>query len=55
MAAGVLLPCNLKRKIDLGMKNNYERELMNELRMKGKLELAEVVEMLQISESTARR
>jgi len=37
------------------MKKNYERELMNELRMKGKLELAEVVEMLQISESTARR
>lgn len=37
------------------MKNNYEQELMNQLRMKGKLELAEVVEMLQISESTARR
>lgn len=37
------------------MKNNHEQELMNQLRMKGKLELAEVVEMLQISESTARR
>lgn len=37
------------------MKNNYEQEVMNRLRMKGKLELGEVIEKLQISESTARR
>lgn len=37
------------------MKNNYENELMSQLRMKGKVGLAEAVERLQISESTARR
>ena len=37
------------------MKNNYEQDLIHQLRLKGKLELAEVVERLQISESTARR
>ncbi len=37
------------------MKNNYEQELLHQLRLKGKLELSEVVEQLQISESTARR
>lgn len=37
------------------MKNNHEQEVMNQLRMKGKLELGEVIEKLQISESTARR
>ena len=34
---------------------NHEQELMSELRIKGKLELAEVMDMLHISESTARR
>lgn len=37
------------------MKNNHDLELMNQLRVKGKLELAEVIDMLQVSESTARR
>lgn len=37
------------------MKTNHEQELMSELRIKGKLELAEVMDMLHISESTARR
>lgn len=43
------------KRIGKAMKNNHEQELMNLLRMKGKLELAEVMERLQISESTARR
>ena len=37
------------------MKANREQELMNQLRVKGKLELSKVQELLQISESTARR
>ena len=37
------------------MKENREQELMNQLRMKGKLELSKVQELLGISESTARR
>ena len=37
------------------MKNSHEQEIMNQLRLKGKLELAEVINRLQISESTARR
>lgn len=37
------------------MKKNYEKELMDQLRRKGKLDLAQVREKLQISESTARR
>ena len=37
------------------MKQKYEQEVMHVLRKKGKLELAEVVELLDISESTARR
>ena len=37
------------------MKDWREQELMNQLRIKGKLELGEVVELLQVSESTARR
>lgn len=37
------------------MREDREQELMNQLRRKGKLELAEVMERLQISESTARR
>lgn len=37
------------------MNYNREQALMNRLRIKGRLELAEVVEFLEISESTARR
>jgi len=37
------------------MERNREQILMNELRMAGKLDLTEAVELLQISESTARR
>ena len=37
------------------MNYNREQALMNKLRMKGKLELTEVVDFLHISESTARR
>ena len=37
------------------MKQNHETELLHRLQMKGRLDLAEVVEMFQISESTARR
>ena len=37
------------------MKQHQETELLHHLQLKGRLELAEVVDMLQISESTARR
>lgn len=37
------------------MNYNREQALMNRLRIKGRLELADVVEFLEISESTARR
>lgn len=37
------------------MRDNREQELVNELRIKGKMELAEVMEWMKISESTARR
>lgn len=37
------------------MKQTYEKEVMNLLRMKGKLELQEVLDRFGISESTARR
>ena len=37
------------------MKSNYEQELMSQLRIKGKLDLAEVMDMFKVSESTARR
>ena len=37
------------------MKDWREQELMNQLRIKGKLELGEAVELLQVSESTVRR
>lgn len=37
------------------MKNQREQNLMNRLRLEGKLDLAEVVDFLNISESTARR
>ena len=37
------------------MNYNREQALMNRLRIKGRMELTEVVNYLQISESTARR
>lgn len=37
------------------MKDRREQELMNQLRIRGKMELGEVVDFLQVSESTARR
>ena len=37
------------------MNYNREQALMNRLRIKGRLELADVVEFLEIAESTARR
>ena len=37
------------------MKDLREQELLNQLRVRGKMELGEVVELLQVSESTARR